>query len=146
MGTATYASFPYPGEALALDRTFLGNLRARRTGLLILAIWIMNSFDLMLTLIAHQQGLLVEANPIAHAILPYGPLALTLFKIGLVAFGTCVLIHQRRRILAECMAWLVVAVYVAVSFRWMVCYQLYEFMVAYDHSGAGTPVVLGLCS
>lgn len=100
--------------------------RDRRVCLLVLAIGIMNVFDLLLTIQAQRQGVLVETNPIAQSLLPHGLGALVVFKILLVGFGSCVLLWYRRRLLAECMAWMVVAINVVVSFHWMFCYRFYE--------------------
>lgn len=103
--------------------------------LLVLAIGIMNVFDLLLTIQAHGQGVLVETNPIAQSILPHGLGALVAFKILLVGFGSCVLLWYRRRLLAECMAWIVGAINVVVSFNWMFCYRFYELTLRHG----GTP-------
>ncbi len=105
-------------------------LRAGRVALLVSIIWVLNLFDLALTVMAHQQGLLVECNPLAVIILPYGTEAICLFKIGMVAFGTCVLLYQRNSALAETLAWMVVCVYAAVAVQWTLCYDFYEMLVA----------------
>ncbi len=116
--------------------------RPPRICLLVLAIWIMNAFDLLLTIQAQRQGLLVETNPIAQSILPHGPLALALFKILLVGFGSCVLLWHRHHLLTECMAWLAALVNVGVSFRWVSCYQLYEVTLNYGTlPSVGIPVL-----
>ncbi len=103
--------------------------RGRRICLLVAAIWIMNAFDLLMTLHAHGHGLLAETNPIARYLLVQGPFALVLFKILLAGFGGCVLLWSRRHELAEYMAWLAVAVNLSVVIRWMSCYEFYEVTV-----------------
>ena len=129
MAEALSIAAPTPLSPLALS--FSG--RDRRVCLLVLAIGIMNVFDLLLTIQAHGQGVLVETNPIAQSILPHGLVALVVFKILLVGFGSCVLLWYRRRLLAECMAWMVGAINVVVSFHWMSCYRFYE--VTLRHGG-----------
>lgn len=110
--------------------------RARRILLLLAGLWLMNAFDLTFTLHAHACGLLVEANPVAHAILPMGPGVLILFKAVLVGFSSWVLLRYRRQILVECVAWLATSAYVIVSFRWMHCYEIYTAIVAARHFNA----------
>jgi hypothetical protein len=100
--------------------------RGRRICLLVAAIWIMNAFDLSMTLHAHGHGLLAETNPIARYLLVLGPFALIMFKILLAGFGGCVLLWSRHHALAEYMTWLAVAVNLSVVVRWMSCYEFYE--------------------
>ncbi len=117
--------------------------RPRRVWLLMAAVWLMNGFDLVLTLHAHEQGLLTEANPVAHAALALGPVIVISFKIGLVGFGSLVLLHYRRRCLVECMAWMVTAVYLIVSIHWMQCCEQYLNIVAYRVVPPLVPGTLG---
>lgn len=121
----------------------LNSARTRRICLLMLAVWIMNIVDLLLTLSAHTQGLLVEVNPIAVAILPHGAVALSIFKILLVLFGTMVFIAYNQRRMIECLSWALAAVYVAVSVQWLFCFKAYEIVVAFRDYGA-RPDFLGM--
>ncbi len=124
-------------EALAIIRPRLfqqaccspASLRGRRICLLVAAIWIMNAFDLSMTLHAHGHGLLTETNPIARLLLVLGPFALIIFKILLAGFGGCVLLWHRYHALAEYMTWLAAAVNLGVAVRWMSCYEFYEATV-----------------
>ncbi len=124
-------------EALTITRPaflpqlcfFHANRRGRRICLLVTAIWIMNAFDLFMTLHAHGHGLLTETNPIARYLLVQGPFALIVFKILFAGFGGCVLLCNRHHVLAEYMAWLAVAVNLSVAVRWMSCYEFYEVTV-----------------
>ena len=100
--------------------------RARRICLIVLALCVINTFDLLMTLQASRQGLLVEANPIAHRVLMHGPAALIIYKILLVGFGSSILLWQRGSQLAEWLGWLVVVINVGVCLRWMSCYVFYE--------------------
>jgi len=106
---------------------------ARRRGrcicLLVTAIWLMNVFDLFMTLQAHGHGLLTETNPIARYFLVQGPFALIMFKILFAGFGGCVLLWNRHHPLAEYMAWLAVAANLSVAVRWMSCYEFYEVTI-----------------
>lgn len=97
------------------------------------ALWIMNGFDLTLTLHAHEQGLLTEENPLAQAALTLGPTAVSTFKIGLVGFGSLILLVHRRRRLVEYLAWVAVVAYLAVSIRWLLCSAHYLDIVAYRY-------------
>lgn len=110
------------------------NSRAHRVCCMLVGLWIFNLFDLLLTLIAHQQGLLDEANPIARTLLPLGPEALTAFKIGLVGTASVVLFHYRRHMLCEFTATAMVIVYALVAVRWRFCYELYFL----THDGSAT--------
>ncbi|MCH8969279.1 MAG: hypothetical protein IIA66_09215 [Planctomycetes bacterium] len=103
--------------------------RGRRICLLVAAIWIMNAFDLFMTLHAHGHGLLTETNPIARYLLVLGPFALTMFKILLAGFGGCVLLWNRHHALAEYMTWLAAGANLSVAVRWMSCYEFYEVTV-----------------
>ena len=100
--------------------------RGWRICLLVTAVWILNAFDLFMTLHAHGHGLLTETNPIARYLLVQGPLALIVFKILLAGFGGCVLLWTLRHALAEYMTWLAVAVNLSVAVRWTSCYEFYE--------------------
>ena len=103
--------------------------RGRRICLLVTAIWIMNAFDLFMTLHAHGHGLLTETNPIARYLLVLGPFALIMFKILLAGFGGCVLLWNRHHALAEYMTWLAAAANLSMAVRWMSCYEFYEVTV-----------------
>ena len=113
--------------------------RGQRIFLLVAAIWIMNAFDLFMTLHAHGHGLLAETNPIARYLLVQGPSALIMFKILFAGFGGCVLLLTRRHALAEYMTWLAAAVNLSVAVRWMSCYEFYE--VTINHGGLPSGII-----
>ncbi len=100
--------------------------RGRRIVLLVTAIWLMNAFDLFMTLHAHGHGVLTETNPIARYLLTQGPFAVIIFKILFAGFGGGVMLWNRRYALAEYMAWLAVAANLSVAVRWTSCYEFYE--------------------
>ena len=100
--------------------------RGRRVLLLLMAVWILNAFDLSLTIRAHTDGMLEEGNPVARAIMAFGAPAITAFKIAAVAGATYVLYACRRHRCAEVASAFVLLAYVGVAFQWKMCYQMYE--------------------
>jgi hypothetical protein len=108
--------------------------RSHRVWCLVAGLWLVNLFDLALTLMAHHAGMLQEVNPVAAFLLSQGPIAVALYKVGLVAFGSGTLIYHRRRLLAELTACTVFLVYGLVAVQWKWCYELYDL----SHSGAMT--------
>ena len=140
-------------EALTITRPALfphaclppASRRGRRICLLVTAIWIMNAFDLFMTLHAHGHGLLTETNPIAQYLLVLGPFALIMFKILLAGFGGCVLLWNRHHALAEYMTWLAAGANLIVAVRWMSCYEFYQVTV--NHGVLPTEIfpALGSC-
>jgi hypothetical protein len=112
------------GSAVGLP--LAGNsLRARERRLfwLLLAAWIINLFDLGLTLLAAEQRILVELNPVAAQVLLHGPLAVAVYKFALMVFGTAFLWHCRRHAWTEPLVWCYVLLCVALSFRWNTLYR-----------------------
>ena len=102
--------------------------RSHRVLCLLAGLWVINLFDLILTLISYQQGLLQEANPVAAFILARGPKAVCFYKAVLVFGGSAILIHYRRRLVAEFTAAALLVVYALVAVQWKWCYELYELM------------------
>lgn len=100
--------------------------RSHRVLCFLAGLWIINIFDLVLTLMADRQGLLHEANPLAAFVLARGPGAVCFYKAVLVAGGSAILIRYRRRLLAEFTAASLLVIYAMVAVRWKWCYQLYE--------------------
>ncbi len=99
--------------------------RSHRVLCLIAGIWLLNGFDLALTIMAHQQGLLSELNPLARRLLVDGPVWITLYKVGLVLIGTYPLIRFRTSRIAEMGALCVLLVYALLAVHWNTCYELY---------------------
>ncbi len=99
--------------------------RSHRVICLLCGVWTISVFDLVLTVSAHHQGLLHESNPIAARILPFGPLALVVFKLATVAFASTVMLVNRTRFLSEVSAAGVLLVYSIVAVQWRLCYELY---------------------
>jgi Domain of unknown function (DUF5658) len=94
----------------------------RRFFWLLVGVWIVNCFDLELTLLAAQQRMLWEVNPVVGQLLPYGPKVLTIYKFGLLGLGTAVLWRFRWHPIARKALWLIAIACVALSLVW---YQLY---------------------
>jgi len=105
--------------------TWFVDARSHRVICLVAGIWLINGFDLTLTIMAHQQGLLSELNPLARRLLRDGPLWITLYKVGLVLIGTYPLIRFRTTRVAELGAICVLLIYSLLAVHWNTCYELY---------------------
>lgn len=117
----------------ALDR-FL-SARSRRVLLLLAAVWIINGFDLVFTLLAERDGILHEQNPIARALLPHGELVVALFKVSLVAGASVLLWRCRAHRCTELAAILAVLVYACVALQWKACYDTFDLTFTGDVEG-----------
>jgi hypothetical protein len=92
--------------------------RPRRILLLLAAVWIMQGFDLGFTVVAHRCESFAELNPVARWALQRGATGAIVYKVTLVLLGSVILWCCRRRVLSECLLWLVVAACVGLSLRW----------------------------
>ena len=99
--------------------------RCQRVLYLLLIIWILNAFDLWMTMRAHSDGVLDERNPLARILLPQGAVVVFLFKLGLVAGGSYSLYKWRHRKSAEIASFFVFVAYVGVACQWKFCYDMY---------------------
>lgn len=102
--------------------------RARRVLLFLSAVWMLNAFDLTMTLRAQADGMLHEGNPLAKYVMQHGAPALTAFKLALLCGASIVLVRFRQRRIAELASCLVLAIYVGVAFQWKFCYDMYEII------------------
>lgn len=100
--------------------------RAHRVVCLVLAVWLLNGFDLTFTILAHQQGLLHEQNPLARKFLEDGPIFMVLFKVGLVLIGSYPLLRYRRARITEMASLTVLVAYGLLAVHWSECYRLYS--------------------
>lgn len=96
---------------------------AARTGRMVAiltAICLMSLADLYMTM-AHATGAgMIEANPIARAIMRAGsPSTLILWKLATVGLGVAILVRLRRSGWAEAGAWLCLVVLAWLSMRWI---------------------------
>jgi hypothetical protein len=89
---------------------------------LLIGVWVVNCFDLQLTLLAAQQRMLWELNPVVGHLLPFGPKALTCYKFALLAMGSLILWRYRSYRIAAAALWVVAISCVVLSLVW---YQLY---------------------
>jgi hypothetical protein len=102
--------------------------RARRVLLLLVGLWILNLFDLGMTLRASADGMLEEQNPLARAALSHSPVALMVGKLTLLLGASYVLLRFRARPCTEYASAFLLLVYVGVAFQWKFCYDMYEIM------------------
>ncbi len=130
-GPAGWRTVPKPATpATALPVDARRRARGRRLFWLLLAVWIINLFDLGLTLLAYQQNLMVELNPLAAKVLPHGTAALVAYKLGLLGLGTVALWYCRHHWVTEPAVWGYVVVCVCLSFWW------HKLMIDIHHSWA----------
>jgi len=99
--------------------------RSHRVICLVLAIWLLNGFDLTFTILAHEQGLLQEQNPVARRFLADGPAAVILFKVGLVLIGSYPLLRFRKARITEMASLIILIAYGLLAVHWSECYRLY---------------------
>jgi hypothetical protein len=133
MGMAESPSTVFTGElAQPAYRPWLSRLihwfaeaRSHRVICLVLAVWLLNGFDLALTILAHDQGMLAEENPVARRFLADGPVFLILFKVGLVLIGSYPLLRFRRLRLTELATLVILVAYGLLAVHWSACYELY---------------------
>lgn len=102
-----------------------GRSRSHRVICLVLAIWMLNGFDLVFTILAHQQGYLHEQNPLARHFLAGGIASVVLFKVGLVLMGSYPLLRFRRAIISEMASLIILMAYGLLAVHWSECYELY---------------------
>jgi hypothetical protein len=105
--------------------------RSHRVILLVLGIWLLNAFDLAFTIIANQQGMLHEENPVARHILGYGTPSIVLFKIGLVLTGSYPLLRFRTARVTELGAIVILVAYAFLAMHWSECVELYAITISH---------------
>ena len=130
--TPCSSSNPPPASQTWMSRLgdWLSEARSHRVICLILGIWLLNSFDLIFTVLAYQHGLLHEENPVARHMLQYGTPSVVLFKIGLVLIGSYPLLRFRRTRVAELGAITILMAYAMLSFHWSICFEQYTITVS----------------
>lgn len=124
LGTSSPGPMTCPGSSdpAAAVRASRRQRQDRRFVWLLIGVWVVNCFDLELTLLAAQQRMLWELNPVVGRVLPFGPKALTCYKFALLAFGSLILWRYRWHRLATIALWIVAIACIALSLAW---YQLY---------------------
>ncbi len=111
---------------------WVADARSHRVICLVAGIWLLNAFDLMLTVLAHQQGLLQEENPIARHLLRLGVPSIVLFKIGLVLIGSYPLLRFRTARVTELGTLVILVAYALLAVHWSDCYELYTLAATND--------------
>lgn len=106
--------------------------RSHRVVCLVLGIWLLNAFDLTLTILAHSQGVLDEENPLARMLLGMGTPSIVLFKIGLVLIGTYPLLRFRSIRITEMGTLVILFAYALLAIHWQECYELYTLTMSSD--------------
>lgn len=102
-----------------LTSNWYDDVRSRRTAELLGILWILAMADLVFTLWADRYTPFSELNPWASALLTnHRIIALTAAKILLTMLGTLILWSLRRHGVTQIAIWVVLAVYVALIFRW----------------------------
>jgi hypothetical protein len=102
-----------------LSIPLIDEARSRRTIELLSVLWILAMADLFFTIWAHLFTPFKELNPVASHMLSQNRLLMLIaLKVGLTGFGTAIFWGLRKHGRSEMALWLVVAVYVALTFRW----------------------------
>ena len=115
---------PRPGRAPTPDRGMLcispaAAARGRRVTLLVLAMAMMGLADLGLTLTYMSSVGMLEANPIARAMIDVGGARqLVIYKLFTIALSGGILYILRRRRAAEVCAWISCSVLLLLSAHW----------------------------
>jgi len=125
-----------PNRRAARWIRWIAESRSHRVFCLVAAIWILNVFDLLLTLVSQEHGLLHEINPVARQVLSQGTISVMLYKAGLVLIGTYPLLKFRSARITELGALVVLCVYAFLAIRWSTCVDLYTLATYSDLTAA----------
>ena len=140
--TARMSSFFFTGSVGAAVRhetesgwwcrciDWIVDARAHRVVCLVLGIWLFNAFDLIFTILSHQQGVLVEQNPFARHMLEQGVLSLVLYKTGMVCIGSYPLLKFRTARITEWGTLVILLTYATLAIRWSDCYEAYNIALS----------------
>lgn len=120
-----------PRSKVSVRDAFRALTRPRRIAIALLAMWILNLFDLHCTLSEAEQCHFVEMNPIAAKLMESPWWVLAAYKCALVGFGTAILIFLRKHSVAELGAWFLLTTYAYVGVRW---YVYFECLYADKHN------------
>jgi len=118
-----------PWSARVLD--WAVDARSHRVILLVLGIWLLNAFDLTFTILAYQQGMLHEENPLARHVLSRGTPSIVLFKIGLVLIGSYPLLRFRTARVTELGTIVILVAYAFLAMHWSECLELYAVTISH---------------
>ena len=112
----------------ALGQAPGGYERGRRLLLLLLGVWLVNLFDLGFTLVASEQRLMTELNPLASRVMGWGTAAIIAYKLLLLTLGSAILWWQRRRLLTELALWAYAGICVGLALHWQNIYHVADPM------------------
>jgi uncharacterized protein DUF5658 len=98
---------------------WVGHTPSRRTGELLLALWVLSIADLFFTIWAHVFTPFQEMNPIADALLGRGLIpSLIIYKLTVTLLGTAIFWRVRNHAKARFALWGLVFVYMLLAVRW----------------------------
>ena len=98
---------------------WVGHTPSRRTGELLLALWVLSIADLFFTIWAHVFTPFHEMNPIADALLGRGLIpSLIIYKLTVTLLGTAIFWRVRHHAKARFALWGLVFVYILLAVRW----------------------------
>jgi hypothetical protein len=98
---------------------WVGHTPSRRTGELLLALWVLSIADLFFTVWAHLFTPFKEMNPIADAMLGRGLIpSLVIYKLTVTLIGTAIFWRVRGHAKARFALWGLVIVYTLLAVRW----------------------------
>lgn len=93
--------------------------RTRRIIELLLVLWLLALADLFFTIWAHIFTPFCELNPLADQLLQHNRIGLLVAgKVALTGFGTAIFWRLRKHRRVELALWILVGVYVLLTFRW----------------------------
>jgi hypothetical protein len=108
-----------PSATSWLTRLRGTSARSRRVSVLLTAVLLISLADLDMTLAYATSGGMIEANPIARAVMSYGSSGvLAAWKLASVALCVGILFRTRARRSAEIATWVCFLMLVWLSFRW----------------------------
>ena len=112
---STEAAYPpIRAQAAELIRRHILATRGRRVGLALVFLWVLNIFDLVVTILAARAGGFQEANPLARKLLASPPHLVTYKLLLLTSASTIFLVYRRHRI-SEIGVWGTCMVYLALA-------------------------------
>ena len=125
--TLAHTATRHPWYAHPFD--WIVEARSHRVILLVLCVWLLNGFDLVFTILAYEQGMLHEENPLARQMLQNGIPSIVLFKIGLVLIGSYPLLRFRTARITELGTLVILVAYALLAVHWSECYGYYTMTI-----------------
>lgn len=132
-----------PNRPISRLLEWISASRSHRVICLLAGVWLISIFDLALTLISHQQGILHEQNPVARRLILAGGPSIFMFKISLIVIGSYPLLKYRTSRTAELAALIVLSAYVVLALHWDLYYQLHTIAATNDITSAELETLFG---